>query len=457
MNEIESSTYAQKKNKNYIKSDSTWSDQVLLRNRRKGSQVSISSVSSNQSDSSNSEYVTKFERKASLQEIIEKTAEEKSLPVQCKRTRSNSDGTGLRLINQDPDFQVFPSLPDFVLEKLGLRGNGPRERLSEEELEQKFTSLALAFTIDATTIKDRCDRQRRSRDQTELNLTKEIEKFKEKLSFMQPLCTDYEKAELFSNLMTQIDVIMNATCLVSISAEKYGSVQHEERLTESVDLMVNHVQVLKQQRDSARKQLQHSKRVLQNSPDSSSPSPVPSPKSAFPNKKILTQRRASFNNVSQSVAESSNKSFSDTKKITRRTSDLSPRASSLLRNVRPSRLELGVDLVKIKEGFVDQQLPVVEKSSEIESENEFNFSNADGVFSLEKKKSCIDSSKLSLRYKLQERFLRAKVSIEERCKRWTEEGNFHETCRFCALICFSLGFITLANIYIEFKLAKRGL
>ncbi|KAJ8964051.1 hypothetical protein NQ314_005192 [Rhamnusium bicolor] len=52
---------------------------------------------------------------------------------------------------------------------------------------------------------------------------------------------------------------MKATLLVSISAERYGSVQHEERLTESVNLMVNHVQMLKQQRDSARRQLQYTK------------------------------------------------------------------------------------------------------------------------------------------------------------------------------------------------------
>lgn len=79
-----------------------------------------------------------------------------------------------------------------------------REHISEEELEQKFTSLALAFTIDAATIKDRCERQKRSRDQTETNLNMEIEKLRERLTLMQPLCTDYEKAELFSTIVTQV-------------------------------------------------------------------------------------------------------------------------------------------------------------------------------------------------------------------------------------------------------------
>ncbi|KAJ8964052.1 hypothetical protein NQ314_005193 [Rhamnusium bicolor] len=77
-----------------------------------------------------------------------------------------SDGE-VKLKNEDPCFEVFPSLPNSVLEKMGLLGDGPRERLNEDELEQKFVSLALAFTIDAATIKDRCERQRRYRDQTE--------------------------------------------------------------------------------------------------------------------------------------------------------------------------------------------------------------------------------------------------------------------------------------------------
>lgn len=79
-----------------------------------------------------------------------------------------------------------------------------REHFNEEELEQKFTSLALAFAIDGATIKDRYERQRRYRDQTEKNLSIEIDKFKEKLALMQPLCTDYEKADLLSNLFTQV-------------------------------------------------------------------------------------------------------------------------------------------------------------------------------------------------------------------------------------------------------------
>lgn len=134
-----------------------------------------------------------------------------------------------------------------------------RDRLNEEELEQKFVALALAFTIDAATIKDRCERQRRYRDQTETNLNAEIDRLIEKVAFIQPLCVDAETADLLTGLLAQIDVIIRASSHAATSAERFGAVQHELRLSEAVNLMINHVTLLKQQRDSTRKQLQYTK------------------------------------------------------------------------------------------------------------------------------------------------------------------------------------------------------
>lgn len=136
-----------------------------------------------------------------------------------------------------------------------------RERIGEEELEQKFTRLALAFTIDSATIKDRYERQRRYRDQTESNLLTELERLVEKVHRIHPLCIDFETTELVSALLAQVDIVMKASSLLSISAERYGAVQLEERLTESVNLMISHVELLKQQRDYARKHLQYTKWV----------------------------------------------------------------------------------------------------------------------------------------------------------------------------------------------------
>lgn len=134
-----------------------------------------------------------------------------------------------------------------------------RERLTDDEVEQKFVSLALAFSIDAATIKDRCERQRRYRDQTETNLAVEIDRLIEKLTLIQPLCVDAQTTELLTNLLEQVEVVTNASNLAAISAERFGAVQHEQRLSDSVHLMINHVSTLKQQRDSARRHLHYTK------------------------------------------------------------------------------------------------------------------------------------------------------------------------------------------------------
>lgn len=126
-------------------------------------------------------------------------------------------------------------------------------------MEQKFATLSLAFSIDSNTITDRCERQRRYRNQTEANLAKEIEKLTQRVNKLNKLCVDMETTELLASLLAQIDIVMNASALASSSAERYGAVQHEYRLSEAVQLMINHVNSLKQQRDLSRKQLQYTK------------------------------------------------------------------------------------------------------------------------------------------------------------------------------------------------------
>lgn len=82
------------------------------------------------------------------------------------------------------------------------------------------------------------------------------------------------------------------------------------------------------------------RRVLQQSPDSPATSPTNAPKYSLvntTNKKIICKRRASIATFSQQLPDI--KPTLEIKRITRRTSDLTLRASSLTRNSRPSRLE----------------------------------------------------------------------------------------------------------------------
>nr|KAH0808134.1 hypothetical protein GEV33_014657 [Tenebrio molitor] len=366
-----------------------------------------------------------------------------------RRFRSMSDGATQRLPNQEP-FEVFPSLPDSVLEKMGLLGNVARERLSDEELEQKFVALSLAFTIDATTVKDRCERQRRYRDQTETNLNTELERLIQKANKMQSLCIDAETTELLSALLGQIDIVMKASSHATISSERYGAVQHENRISESVGVMINHVNLLKQQRDSARRQLQYTKRVLQNS-NSSETAPAQKQIATTSNGRVITKRRASIATITRPIELSKT---ADARKITRRTSDLSLRASSLARSSRPNRLELGVDLVKIKEGMVENEPVTNDHNSDDESnQNEDNSSLEDNSLpSVE-----TETAPLSLRYRLLRRFRRLRNHAEERYDKWTEDGTLHEICCFCALMKGGESKVAAlhANVNKNFKIEKN--
>lgn len=85
------------------------------------------------------------------------------------------------------------------------------------------------------------------------------------------------------------------------------------------------------------------RRVLQNPQESPTPasSPTNNPSKTFilgPNRRVITKRRASIATFSQPMGEN-NKIILDVKKFTKRTTDLSLRASSVARSVRPNRLE----------------------------------------------------------------------------------------------------------------------
>lgn len=396
-----------------------------------------------------------------------------------KRGRSMSDGFAA----VSPEyFEVFPSLPDSVLEKMGLLGDGPRERLNDEELEQKFVALALAFTIDAATIKSRCTRQRRYRDQTETNLVTEIDRLVEKVNRLHPLCVDAETTELLTSLLNQVDIILRASSLATISAERYGSVQHEERLAESVSLMINHVTILKQQRDSTRRQLQYTKRMLQDTNSSPVEGSGSNNRNSSRNQtangsanggnnggsggRLLTRRRASIATITQ---ESSKPSTSELRKITRRPSDLSLRGGAIVRAIRPTRLELGLDLVKIREGVREENHPpVVQEENESEPlyhseddqlSDDHLLSDSDINSSRKNSDSNENSTNVGLyplRKRLSNRLLKLRRDSEGKFKSWLDGGTLNEVFCFCALMCFSLSIIIMGNILVELECSKRG-
>ncbi|KAG8333087.1 Murine retrovirus integration site 1 [Homalodisca vitripennis] len=140
---------------------------------------------------------------------------------------------------------------------------------SEKDIENKFTSLMLAFKTDKLTLDQRLELQRRLRDQAESNMAGELNKLKAAVQLLSPLCTDSEKIELLEKVSEQVDALHKSTTRVSTSAEMYGAVQQENRLSKAVDIILRHVENLKQAYDKEKTDHEETRKIIT---DNKSPS-----------------------------------------------------------------------------------------------------------------------------------------------------------------------------------------
>lgn len=115
-----------------------------------------------------------------------------------------------------------------------------REPLSEQELEEKFTILTMALTIDISSINRRLEKQKNRLQYTEANLAKVIGMLKDTVS--------QEKGSEF--IGAQVDELIRACSLVSASAERYGAIREEKKILRCVGLIHNYVAVLRKRLSS---------------------------------------------------------------------------------------------------------------------------------------------------------------------------------------------------------------
>uniref|UniRef100_A0A1B6MTN1 Protein MRVI1 n=1 Tax=Graphocephala atropunctata TaxID=36148 RepID=A0A1B6MTN1_9HEMI len=164
----------------------------------------------------------------------------------------------------------FPSLSDTVLRQLGalmeeVKQQKEENQNSEKDIENKFTSLMLAFKTDKLTLERRLELQRRLRDQAETNMAAELNKLKAAVQLLSPLCTDSEKIELLEKVGEQVDALHKSTTRVSTSAEMYGAVQQENRLSKAVDIILRHVENLKQAYDKEKTDHDETRKIITDS------------------------------------------------------------------------------------------------------------------------------------------------------------------------------------------------
>lgn len=439
-----------------------------------------------------SENVANKGAKKKLKKGVRVDVEEDVKENLSRKYRSMSEGAVIsHQVSADGDVTVFPNLKSETLDALGLLPNGqPKERLTDEEIEQKFQLLTLAFAIDAVTLGDRLERQQRQRDQAEDNLTREVTKFIQAVHRLNPLCVDAETTELVTSLLSHLDLIVQATHRISTSAEVFGSVQLEWRISDSVNMMIAHLRNVIQQRDTTRRQLQCTKHMLQETANSGigDPLAMSTPRRSTLNNitapvsgRAMTRRRASIATIprpldSPSASGPAGLTTTAKKTVARRVSagvcgervelsskhlDFKPlpewkkdRFSRPSLSKRPSRLEFGLDLSKIQEGSIETTANVYEDPMDSEDEN------------LEFRTPSIEMPDSPFLANARNIFLQNVVirkilhhvgpTLIPLWNRYVEDGSLHEICCLGACFCFAMATLLLCNLMVEIEFSRGG-
>jgi len=166
--------------------------------------------------------------------------------------------------NPKKELKSFPSLPECFLHDLGLIENIAlnAENLSEQDIENKFSSLSLAFKTDRVTLQERLELQHRQRDIAERNAEDELRQLKTSIWSLNRVCQDSETREVLQRVDKQVQVLQQSTGRVSSSSEQFGAVQQEARVATAIEIMLLHVDNLKRSYEKDHNELEETKRIL---------------------------------------------------------------------------------------------------------------------------------------------------------------------------------------------------
>merc|ERR1719232_2218802 len=145
---------------------------------------------------------------------------------------------------------------------MALKERESTETLTDQEIENKFTSLSLAFKTDKLTLTNRLELQQRQRDNAEKNIETEISQLKKAIESLSRLGLDLEAREALNSVQRQVEVVKQSAERVSSSAEVYGAVQQEARIARAIEIMLMHVENLKRIHDREHSELEESRKLL---------------------------------------------------------------------------------------------------------------------------------------------------------------------------------------------------
>ncbi|XP_032898091.1 lymphoid-restricted membrane protein-like [Amblyraja radiata] len=146
-----------------------------------------------------------------------------------------------------------------ILKRLGLQ----REFYTEKEAETAFIHLSLAFKSDVFTLKERLQVEEHARDVAEENAQEELEGCKEILQRLGAICTDGRRQKIVKQLEGCLHILETSITRASSHSEVLGALHQEARVSQGMQVMIQHAMNLKGLHAKERAELQEMKRIVQ--------------------------------------------------------------------------------------------------------------------------------------------------------------------------------------------------
>ncbi|XP_043473353.1 centromere-associated protein E-like isoform X2 [Leptopilina heterotoma] len=194
---------------------------------------------------------------------------EKSRLTECQcHSKDITTTTPLQSLDKEKIYpKAFPSFTDDLLQESGIANykdlqSELSESLSEDELEKKYTSFSVGLRTDRMTLSRRLTLSQRQRDQSERNLTAEVERMHQDIQDLAPLCTDRESLDRVEKVRLQLQMITQCAHRVSCVAETLGAVHQERRISRAAILADRYLQLLKSRYEKLSSEINETKRIL---------------------------------------------------------------------------------------------------------------------------------------------------------------------------------------------------
>ncbi|KAI4823313.1 hypothetical protein KUCAC02_011906 [Chaenocephalus aceratus] len=180
---------------------------------------------------------------------------------------TNSDSMPMMLLGSDdsdeesskeePAITIWNELS--IIERVGLNSVD----MSEKDLETAFSQIAMAFSCDQYTLKQRLQAEEHARNLAEENIHLELTRGRETVETLKGLCLDSKRSKILQRLELSLDILGGTVKRISNTAEVLGAVHQEARVSRAVELMVAHVENVKRRHDRTVLELEETRSSVQ--------------------------------------------------------------------------------------------------------------------------------------------------------------------------------------------------